>query len=115
VTQDNYFTLFLDYKDRSENKDENELSEESVNVYEAGKIKTGLKMARYAAIAYAGISTAIKLRHQEEFKKMEKLTEYYSLMSYFIPFSDLNKKFRNPITDIVVEYQYEGDTIFKYN
>ena len=113
VTQDNYFTLFLDYKDGS--KDENELSEESVNVYEAGKIKTGLKMARYAAIAYAGISTAIKLRHQEEFKKMEKLTEYYSLMSYFIPFSDLNKKLRNPITDIVVEYQYEGDTIFKYN
>lgn len=113
VTQDNYFTLFLDYKDGSENKDE--LSEESTSVYEAGKIKTGLKMARYAAIAYAGISTAIKLRHQEEFKKMEKLTEYYSLMSYFIPFSDLNKKLRNPITDIVVEYQYEGDTIFKYN
>ena len=113
VTQDNYFTLFLDYNNGS--KDENELSEESVNVYEAGKIKTGLKMARYAAIAYAGISTAIKLRHQEEFKKMEKLTEYYSLMSYFIPFSDLNKKLRNPITDIVVEYQYEGDTIFKYN
>ena len=113
VTQDNYFTLFLDYKDGSENKDE--LSEESTSVYEAGKIKTGLKMARYAAIAYAGISTAIKLRHQEESKKMEKLTEYYSLMSYFIPFSDLNKKLRNPITDIVVEYQYEGDTIFKYN
>lgn len=113
VTQDNYFTLFLDYKDGSENKDE--LSEESTSVYEAGKIKTGLKMARYAAIAYAGISAAIKLRHQEEFKKMEKLTEYYSLMSYFIPFSDLNKKLRNPITDIVVEYQYEGDTIFKYN
>ena len=113
VTKDNYFTLFLDYKDGSENKDE--LSEESTSVYEAGKIKTGLKMARYAAIEYAGISTAIKLRHQEEFKKMEKLTEYYSLMSYFIPFSDLNKKLRNPITDIVVEYQYEGDTIFKYN
>ena len=115
VTKDNYFTLFLDYKDGSENKNKDELSEESANIYEAGKIKTGLKMARYAAIAYAGISTAIKLRHQEEFKKMEKLTEYYSLMSYFIPFSDLNKKLRNPITDIVVEYQYEGDTIFKYN
>lgn len=99
VTQDSYFTIFLDYT-------AGQVMEEKVNL---------VKTAAVIGAGYVGINAAIKMRHKEEFAKMEKIKEHFSLMSYFVPYKELKKNLRNPISDVVAEYSYAGEVIFKYN
>ena len=99
VAQDNYFTIFLDYT-------AGQVMEEKVNL---------VKTAAVIGAGYVGINAAIKMRHKEEFAKMEKIKEHFSLMSYFVPYEELKKNLRNPISDVIAEYSYAGEVIFKYN